>query len=69
MYEVLPSLQARISHSQGYRAPQIFDEDLHIETSGSRRVINVNDPDLKQESRHTIMTSLDFYKLVGTVST
>jgi len=69
MYEVLPSLQARISYSQGYRAPQIFDEDLHIETSGSRRVINVNDPDLKQETSHSIMTSLDFNKLVGTVST
>ncbi len=69
MYEVYRSLQARISYSQGYRAPQIFDEDLHIETSGSRQVINVNDPDLKQETSHSIMTSLDFNKLIGTVST
>jgi outer membrane receptor for ferrienterochelin and colicins len=69
MYEVLPSLQARVSYSQGYRAPQIFDEDLHIETSGSRQVINVNSPDLKQETSHSVMTSLDFNKLIGTVST
>jgi outer membrane receptor for ferrienterochelin and colicins len=69
MYELFPSLQARISYSQGYRAPQIFDEDLHIETSGSRQVINVNDPDLKQETSHSIMTSLDFNRLIGTVST
>jgi outer membrane receptor for ferrienterochelin and colicins len=69
MYEVSPSLQARLSYSQGYRAPQIFDEDLHIETSGSRQVINVNDPHLKQETSHSIMTSLDFNKLIGTVST
>ena len=69
MYELLPSLQARLSYSQGYRAPQIFDEDLHIETSGSRQVINVNDPDLKHETSHSIMTSLDFNKLIGTVST
>lgn len=69
MYEVLPSLHARLSYSRGYRAPQIFDEDLHIETSGSRQVINVNDPDLKQETSHSIMTSLDFNKLIGTVST
>ncbi len=69
MYEVLSSLQARLSYSQGYRAPQIFDEDLHIETSGSRQVININDPDLKQETSHSIMTSLDFNKLIGTVST
>lgn len=69
MYEVYPSVQARVSYSQGYRAPQIFDEDLHIETSGSRQVINVNDPGLKQETSHSIMTSLDFNRLIGTVST
>ena len=69
MYEVIPPLQARLSYSQGYRAPQIFDEDLHIETSGSRQVINENSPDLKQEKSHSIMASLDFNKLIGTVST
>ena len=69
MYEVLSSLQARLCYSQGYRAPQIFDEDLHIETSGSRQVINVNAPDLKQETSHSIMASFDFNKLIGTVST
>lgn len=69
MYEVFSSLQARVSYSNGYRAPQIFDEDLHIETSGSRQVINVNDPDLKQETSRSIMASLDFNKLIGNVST
>jgi outer membrane receptor for ferrienterochelin and colicins len=68
MYKVTNSLQSRISYSQGYRAPQIFDEDLHIETSGSRQVINVNNPDLKQETSRSIMASLDFNKLIGTVS-
>jgi outer membrane receptor for ferrienterochelin and colicins len=69
MYEILNSLQTRISYSQGYRAPQIFDEDLHVETSGARQVINVNDPGLKQESSHSLMASLDFNKLIGTVTT
>jgi outer membrane receptor for ferrienterochelin and colicins len=69
MYKVFESLQARISYSQGYRAPQIFDEDLHIETSGSRQVRHINDPDLKQETSHSIMASLDFNKLIGTVTT
>jgi len=69
MYEILPSLQARVSYSHGYRAPQIFDEDLHIETSGARQVINVNDPDLKQETSHSIMASLDFNWLIGTITT
>ena len=69
MYEVQKNLQARISYSQGYRAPQIYDEDLHIETSGSRQVITVNDPGLKQETSRSFMASLDFNKLIGTVLT
>lgn len=69
MYEVIKPLQARLSYSQGYRAPQIFNEDLHIEASGSRKIIIVNDPDLKQEKSHSVMASLDFNKLLGTVST
>jgi len=69
MYEIFKELQARASYSQGFRAPQIFDEDLHIETSGSRQVINVNDPDLKQENSHSFMASLDFNGLIGKVYT
>jgi outer membrane receptor for ferrienterochelin and colicins len=69
MYEVAKPLQARLSYSQGYRAPQIFNEDLHIEASGSRKIIIVNDPDLKQEKSHSIMASLDFNRLLGTVNT
>jgi outer membrane receptor for ferrienterochelin and colicins len=65
MYELWKPLQFRVSYSQGFRAPQIFDEDLHIETSGSRQVIHVNDPDLKQETSHSFMVSLDFNKLLG----
>ena len=69
MYNIIEELQVRGSYSQGYRAPQIFDEDLHIETSGSRKVIHKNDPDLKQETSHSFMTSLDFNGLIGTVYT
>ena len=69
MYELLEDLQARVSYSQGYRAPQIFDEDLHIETSGSRQVLHRNDPDLKQETSHSLMASLDFNRQIGSVYT
>ena len=64
-YDIAEYFQARLSYSQGYRAPQIFDEDLHIETSGSRRVIHENSPDLKQETSYSIMGSLDFNKKIG----
>ena len=68
MYEIAEPLQFRLSYSQGYRAPQIFDEDLHIETSGSRQVIHENDADLKQETSRSYMASLDFNKVIGTVT-
>lgn len=66
-YDILNNFQARVSYSQGYRAPQIFDEDLHIETSGSRQVIHENDPGLKQETSHSYMASADFNKQFGTL--
>jgi outer membrane receptor for ferrienterochelin and colicins len=68
-YDILNIIQTRASYSQGYRAPQIFDEDLHIETSGSRKVIHENDPDLKQETSHSYMLSFDFNKKLGKVNT
>lgn len=69
MYDIFNELQARVTYSQGYRAPQIFDEDLHIETSGLRQVTHENDPDLKQETSNSYMASFDFNKLLGTVYT
>ena len=67
LYNIKEYLQARVSYSQGYRAPQIFDEDLHIETSGSRQVIHQNDPDLKQETSNSFMASFDFNKKIKNV--
>ena len=64
-YDIQKYLQARLSYSQGYRAPQIFDEDLHIETSGSRKIIHRNNDDLKQEESQSIMASIDFNKEIG----
>jgi outer membrane receptor for ferrienterochelin and colicins len=69
MYEISKEVKARISYSQGYRAPQIFDEDLHINTSGSRQVIHKNAPGLKQETSHSYMASVDYNGLIGTVYT
>jgi len=62
LYDVAPNLQARVSYSQGYRAPQIFDEDLHIESSGARKIIHENSPSLKQETSYSYTASLDYTK-------
>jgi outer membrane receptor for ferrienterochelin and colicins len=61
-YDINNNFQWRASYAQGYRPPQIFDEDLHIETSGSRQIIHENDPDLTKELSHSIMTSFDYNK-------
>lgn len=65
MYTFSPNLQARLSYAHGYRAPQIFDEDLHIETSGARQVIHINSPDLTAETSYSYMASADFNHLIG----
>ncbi len=68
MYNLSPGSQARISYSRGYRAPQIFDEDLHIETSGARKVIHTNAPGLKAETSQSYMASFDHNRLLGQTS-
>ncbi|MDD2634723.1 MAG: TonB-dependent receptor [Bacteroidales bacterium] len=68
LFDITRDLQFRVNYSQGFRAPQVFDEDLHIETSGSRQVIHRNDPDLHQETSHSISSSLDFKKNFGRTS-
>jgi outer membrane receptor for ferrienterochelin and colicins len=60
LFGLASPFQIRASYAQGYRAPQIFDEDLHIETSDSRRVIHKNAPDLKQETSHSFTGSLSY---------
>ncbi len=69
LWDILPTLQYRASYAKGYRAPQIFDEDLHIESSASKRIIHVNSPDLTQETSHSISSSLNFINNFGRTMT
>lgn len=65
LYDIKSNLQARMSYSAGYRAPQIFDEDLHIAASGSRRVVYKNAPNLQEETSDSFMLSFDYSKSFG----
>jgi outer membrane receptor for ferrienterochelin and colicins len=56
------NLQFRTAFARGFRAPQIFDEDLHIETSGARQVLHRNDENLKQETSNSYTASLSYSK-------
>lgn len=59
----------RASYSSGYRAPQAYDEDLHIEAiGGALSMIEVPDG-LKPEYSHSISASADLYHNFGKVQT
>jgi outer membrane receptor for ferrienterochelin and colicins len=65
LFDLTSRLQFRASYSKGYRAPKIFDEDLHIEASGARSVVHRNAPGLKQETSHSIISSLSYSSIIG----
>jgi outer membrane receptor for ferrienterochelin and colicins len=47
------SLRIRNSVSWGFRAPEVFDEDLHISNVGGDLQTTTNDPNLREESSIT----------------
>lgn len=57
LYKLTPSNRFRIGYAKGYRAPQVFNEDLHIEMVNARRVEHLNDANLIQETSHSITAS------------
>ncbi len=67
MYKITPDVRFRVGYAQGYRAPQVFNEDLHIELIGAKRIERTNAKDLKQESSHAFTASLNTDLITGTV--
>lgn len=67
LYDLLPELQLRASYSQGYRSPQIFDEDLHIDIAGAKQIRTKNADNLTKETSNSFMLSADFNKQLGSV--
>lgn len=57
--------QLRTTYSQGFRAPQIFDEDLHIEVSGASAVRTINSENLTEERSQSFTLSLDNTSAIG----
>ena len=55
----------RVSYSSGYRAPQAFDEDLHIDAVNNQSSIIELDPNLRPEYSHSISASADLYHNFG----
>lgn len=59
MYSYNNDLKFRISYAKGFRSPQAFDEDLHIETvGGAARFINISE-NLNPEFSNNYSFSID----------
>jgi outer membrane receptor for ferrienterochelin and colicins len=65
MYQLHTYGKLRASFAQGYRAPQAFDEDLHIETvGGAARFIQL-DPSLSPERSNSFTLSYNYSRSKG----
>jgi outer membrane receptor for ferrienterochelin and colicins len=65
MHSPLPSLDIRVSMARGFRAPQVFDEDLHLSSvAGEVRIIEV-DPDLREERSVNYMAGFEWKPEAG----
>lgn len=65
-WEIVPSVTTRVSYSSGFRAPQAFDEDLHIMAVGGDVMLITLSPDLKPEYSHSFSGSLGWEHCFGT---
>jgi outer membrane receptor for ferrienterochelin and colicins len=58
-------LTFRTSFSTGFRAPQVFDEDLHITQVGGEGMMVINSSGLKEERSSNVSTGFDYGKQIG----
>ena len=55
------NVNLRASYAGGFRAPQAFDEDLHIGIVGGERLVTVLAENLKEERSNSFSLSADIY--------
>ncbi|MDR2918175.1 MAG: TonB-dependent receptor [Tannerella sp.] len=60
-FNPIEDINIRTSYSSGFRAPQAFDEDMHISAVGGDVMMIERSEDLKEEKSHSFSTSVDFY--------
>lgn len=68
-YNPSENLNFRASYSTGYRAPQAFDEDLHISMVGGEQTSIILSDDLTEERSTSYSLSADMYHNFGSVRT
>lgn len=66
-YTPVRNVILRAGYTSGYRAPQAYDEDLHVNAVGGNVSLIVLDPDLKPEYSNSFTLSADLYRNTGKV--
>ncbi|MHA7841738.1 MAG: TonB-dependent receptor [Winogradskyella sp.] len=69
LYNVTDELQLRGGYARGFRAPQAFNEDLHISSVGGEQRFVILGEDLKNEFSNAYTASLDYTKSFGKTQT
>lgn len=64
-YTPIPEIVLRATYASGYRAPQAYDEDLHVGAVGGEVSLIALDPNLRPEYSHSVSLSTDMYKDFG----
>lgn len=65
LYKPSDKLQARVTWSTGFRAPQAYDEDLHVTAVGGEGVLIKLADGLKAEHSNSISGSIDWTANIG----
>lgn len=68
-YNLTDEVNLRLTYSGGFRAPQTYDEDLHVGFVGGERLVTRLAPNLKEERSHSFSLSADCYPTLGSVRT
>ena len=68
-YSPIENIGLRVSYSSGYRAPQAYNEDLHIDALNHSVSIIEIDPNLRPEFSHSLSASADLYHSFGRLQT
>lgn len=61
----IADLILRMSYASGYRAPQIYEEDLHVGAVGGEVSLISLDENLRPEYSHSVSGSVDMYARAG----
>ncbi|WP_444876844.1 TonB-dependent receptor [Bacteroides heparinolyticus] len=64
-YNPVEDISLRLSYSEGFRAPQYFDEEMHVELAGGTPVTRVLSKELKEEHSRSVSGSIDWYGRSG----